>query len=459
MNRIKSLNPQYVFILLGLIYGIAFLLLIPPFQVPDEYEHYYKAWDISNGNIIPEKIGNKAGVYLPESVKIMTDNVYQKWKYFILNNQELDMEYLLSLPLESDNDVFVDISKYAVVTYSPIPYIASALSMAAGKMFNLSPLLLMYLGRLGNLILWLFVTFLAIRITPVFKWGFLAIALMPMTLFQAASLSADGVTLALSFLIIAIFLKLALDESIEKINTKHILILVLISLILSLAKLPYVMLILLFFLIPSAKFESKRQMFMIFGLLSLVTVLAIAIWNFMVNGLYMPLDPGVSIKDQLFYVLHNPVDYIHVLMNTSSKYAVEFPIISVGSWAYLDTPLSKWIYGIYFLVLFIIAIFDKNSFKINFKQRYIILGVFLLITSTIFFLEYLTWTYVGAQVIHGIQGRYLIPILPLLFLFLYENGSDTKSRILVESMITLFIIFILSKVVSIFINQYYAFYF
>lgn len=201
-----------------MIYGIAFLVLIPHFQVPDEYEHYYKAWDVSNGNLIPERIGNKAGVYLPESVKIMTDNVYQKWKFFILNNQKMDMEYLLNLPLESKNSVFVDISKYAVVTYSPIPYLASSLSIAAGNAFNLSPLILMYLGRLGNLILWLFVTYLAIRITSILKWGFLAIALMPMTLFQTTSISADSITIALSFLTIAIFLKFSLDESIKKLT-------------------------------------------------------------------------------------------------------------------------------------------------------------------------------------------------------------------------------------------------
>jgi uncharacterized membrane protein len=459
MNRIKSLNPQYVFIVLGLIYGIAFLVLIPPFQVPDEYEHYYKSWDLSNGNLIPEKIGNKAGVSVPESVKIMTDNVYQKWKYFILNNQTMDMKYLLNLPLQSRNNVFVDISKYAVVTYSPLPYLASALSMAVGKVFDLSPLILMYLGRFGNLLLWLFIIFLAIRITPVFKWGFLAIALMPMTLFQAASLSADGVAISLSFLTIAIFLKLALDENIKKINTKHILILISISLLLGLAKMPYIMLILMFFLIPSRKFDGKKRMFQIFGLMFLLAVLIIALWNFMVNGLYMPLDPGISIKDQVFYILQYPIDFIQTLLNTSSKYAGELPGIVIGNWAYANSPIPNWIYSIYFFALVLISAFDKSSFKMKIKQRYTLLGLFLLITGTIFFLEYLTWTYIGAQVIHGIQGRYLIPILPLLFLSLYETGTRTKNRILIESMIILFIILILSKVVFIFINQYYAFYF
>ncbi|MGB9978983.1 DUF2142 domain-containing protein [Methanobacterium sp.] len=459
MNRIKSLNPQYVFIVLGLIYGIAFLVLIPPFQVPDEYEHYYKSWDLSNGNLVPEKIGNKAGVSVPESVKIMTDNVYQKWKYYILNNQSMDMEYLLNLPLQSRNNVFVDISKYAVVTYSPLPYLASALSMALGKLFDLSPLILMYLGRFGNLLLWLFIIFLAIRITPVFKWGFLAIALMPMTLFQASSLSADGIAISLSFLTIAIFLKLALDDNIKKIRIQHILIMILISLLLSLAKMPYIMLILLFFLIPSKKFESRMKMFQIFGLMFLLAVLIVALWNFMVNGLYMPLDPGISIKDQLFYILQYPLDFIETLLNTSSAYAGGLPSIVVGNWAYANSPIPNWIYGIYFFGLVLIAAFDKSSFKMSIKQKYVILGSFLLITGTVFVLEYLTWTYTGAQIIHGIQGRYLIPILPLLFLSLYENGTITKNRILIELMIILFIILILSKLVFIFIGQYYALYF
>ena len=459
MNRIKSLNPQYVFIILGLIYGIAFLVLIPPFQVPDEYEHYYKSWDLSSGHLIPEKIGNKAGVSVPESVKIMTDNTYQKWKYYILNNQSMDMGYLLNLPLRSNTNVFVDISKYAVVTYSPLPYLASALSIALGKLFDLSPLLLMYLGRFGNLLLWLLIVFLAIKITPVFKWGFLAIALMPMTLFQAASLSADGTAISLSFLAIAIFLKLALDDNIKKITTKHILIMVLISLLLGLAKMPYIMLILLFFLIPSKKFEGRTKMFKIFGLMFLLAVLIVAFWNFAVNGLYMPLDPGISLKDQLLCVLHYPVNFIETMLNTSSQYAGDLPFIVVGNWAYANSPIPHLIYYMYFFVILLIAAFDKGSFKISLKQRYIILGSFLLIAGTIFLLEYLTWTYTGAPVIHGIQGRYLIPILPLLFLTLYEKCERTKNRLMVELMMSLLIILILSKVVLIFINYYYMLYF
>ncbi len=458
--NIKSLNPQYIFVIVGLIYGIAFLITVPPFQVPDEYDHYYKALDISNGNIIPVKIGNNmAGVYVPESAKILTDSIYQKWTFFIKDREKIGIYSLLNLPYNNDNKVFVDISKFMVITYSPVPYLAAVLTITLGKMFGLSPLVLLYLGRFGTLLLWLLVIFLAIKTTPVFKWVFLAISLMPLTLFQAASLSADSLTIALSFLTIAIFLKLSLDKNIKKIDTKHVLILILISLLLGLTKLPYVLLFFMFFLIPAHKFGNKKRMILIFGLIALLTILLVGTWNAMANGLYMTINPGVSAKDQLFFVLLHPLDFIQILINTLFAFNLGmFPFIIVGVWGWPDMPLPYWVYIIYFFALFAIAILDKNPIKITSIQKYIILGLFLFITLTIFLTEYVTWTSVGAPVILGVQSRYFIPILPLLFVILYRRGSNNKNRPLPESIITVFIIFSLSTVVFAFINQY-VFYF
>lgn len=457
--NIKSLNPQYIFVVVGLIYGIAFLITIPPFQVPDEYDHYYKALDISNGNIIPVKIGNNlAGVYVPKSAKILTDNIYQKWTFFIKDKEKIGIYSLLNTPYNSDDKVFVDISKFMVITYSPVPYLAAVLIITLGKLLDLSPLVLLYLGRLGNLLIWLLITYLTIKITPIFKWVFLAISLMPLTLFQAASLSADSLTISLSFLTIAIFLKFSLDNSIKKIEMKHVLILILITLLLGLTKLPYVLLFFMFFLIPARKFRDKKRMFLIFGLIALFTILLVVTWNIMVNGLYMTINPGVSAKDQLFFVLLHPFNFIQILINTLFTFNLGiFPFIIVGVWGWPDMPLPYWVYIIYFFALSVIAILDKNSIKIIPIQKYIILGLFLFITLIIFLIEYVTWTSVGAPVILGIQSRYFIPILPLLFLFLYRNGSN-KNKILPESMITVFIISILSVVVLAFINQY-VFYF
>ncbi len=67
--------------------------------------------------------------------------------------------------------------------------------------------MIIYLARFANLLLYVLIVYSAIKLTPVHKWVFFLLALMPMTLYEAASLSADSFTIAVSFLLIALFLK------------------------------------------------------------------------------------------------------------------------------------------------------------------------------------------------------------------------------------------------------------
>ena len=223
VNKFRDINPQTAFLIIGLIYGFGFLIVTPAFQVPDEYEHFYRSLYVSEGHIVPEKLGDISGVYVPESVKYTSDTVNQEWYTFLQEkNNKTNLTSLLYLPFNNKNMVFEDISRIFVITYSPVPYIISAFVIDIGKSFNLAPLALMYVGRLANLLAWVFLTYLAIKITPIYKWVFFMLALLPMTLFEAASLSADSFMLGLSFLIIAVFFKYAFDDSITKISIKKI---------------------------------------------------------------------------------------------------------------------------------------------------------------------------------------------------------------------------------------------
>jgi uncharacterized membrane protein len=87
-------------------------------------------------------------------------------------------------------------SKVFAALYPPIPYIASASVMFIGKLLNFSPLDLIYPARLVNLFLYTLIVYMAIKLIPVHKWVLLLLALMPMTLYEAATLSADSFTIA-----------------------------------------------------------------------------------------------------------------------------------------------------------------------------------------------------------------------------------------------------------------------
>ena len=227
INRITNIKPQTIFLIIGLIYGLGFLFANPPLLgVDNEGEHYDKALYLSDGYVIPRIFDKHAGYYVPEGAYNLEVNFYT-----LRNLHEKikvnDISLLFNQPLNESNKVFTDIdpnppipstavSFSAIITYSPIPYLASAFAMIIGKILSFSPIFLMYMGRLANLFVWLLFIYLAIRITPVHKWVLLMLSLMPMTILAGSSLSADSFTIALSFLVIAVFLNFAFNNNIKK---------------------------------------------------------------------------------------------------------------------------------------------------------------------------------------------------------------------------------------------------
>lgn len=475
MNKFRDINPQTAFLIIGLIYGLGFLLATPAFQVPDEYEHFYRALYVSEGHIVPEKLGNISGVYVPESVKTTSNTVNEEWHSFIMDRKnKTDLAPLLDLPFNSKNMVFEDISRIAVITYSPVPYLISAFAIDIGKLFNLSPLVLLYIGRLANLLAWIFLTYLAIRITPVHKWVFLMLALIPMTLFEAASLSADSFLLGLSFLIIAIFFKFAFDGDKKKISIKDIYILFILLLLIALAKSNYFLLLFLIFLIPKEKFGNRKNIFLVTGFLFLAIGAVVGIWYLLTKGLYVPIVPQVSISGQLTYILGDPFRFPYVLINTFIERGLSYQLLFVGNF-WLDIPLPMWWLGTYLITIIPVALLDKNKMNITRNQKLISAVIFIVNFIAACALVYITWTSVGQNIIDGIQGRYFIPILPLLFLLLYrirdfENyyKKINRDRLIIKDkpvikiirenlnlILIAYIVIFLSITLLIFITSYY----
>ncbi len=446
-----------------MIYGIGFLFVTPAFQVPDEYEHFYRAVYVSEGHIVPEKLGDKSGVYVPESVRIASLIVSDEWHSFINDrSNKMNLTSVFNIPFKSKYMVFEDISRIAVVTYSPVPYLVSGFAISLGKLFNLSPIILMYIGRLANLLSWVLLTYYAIKIIPVHKWVLFMLSFIPLTLFEAASLSADSFMLGLSFLIIAIFFKYALDSSEKKINIKDVYILFVILLLLALSKQVYFVLLLLVFFIPFEKFGSKKRMIIIVTFLIFSILLITGLWNFLVKDLYVPIVPQISITGQIFYVLGDLFRFPFVMLNTFMQLGLSYQLLFVGNFV-LDIPLPVWWIGIYLFTILPVSLLDKSHFEITFKHKLVSIITFILISVLICAFVYVSWTPVGQNTIDGIQGRYFIPVLPLLFILFYKMSyfKDIEKKILLiignnlNLIITSFVTIYLSITLLIFITSYY----
>jgi len=460
--KLGNIPPELIFLLIGLIYGIAFLFITPPFQVLDEDSHFFKAVGLSEGYVIPEKVGNKSGVYVPEGTLDLVNAFFPKKDVYFKDKLEVnDIISKLNINL-GENKKFADLSNTAVVVYSPVPYIISAFAIKIGEFLNLAPLILMYLARFGNLIFWIFLVFVAIRITPIHKWVFLTLALMPMTIFEAASISADSLTIALSFLIIAYILKLAMDTS--KFTAKNFFILFIVGLLIASTKSIYILLLFFFLIIPTSKFKNYKMKYGVFFGIFIPIGLLSGFWILLYNGLYVPIFPTWSIFGQISYVIHYPMTYLIILLQTFTDFGMAYLVMFVADLGHFAVNLSTILSLIYIFVLIFVAAIDKERLQFDLKQKMNGFVIFIVTIFVIMTFEYLTWNPVGYNIILGVQGRYFIPIAPLFLLLFYNNLENVlilgktlpfKMNKYFKWIITGFIVFILSLALLLIISQYY----
>jgi len=412
--------PEKAFVLLGLIFGILFLLITPPSQVPDEQSHLYRAFQISELQIIAIREKKQIGGPLPANLVDTAQRVSEGVSGHPQMKQKPEEIFSrLNLPLESKKRIFGYFPNTSL--YSPIPYLPQAFGIALGKLIGVSPIILMYMGRIANLLVWIFLVYFSIKIVPGIKWLLFLLALTPMSLFQASSLSADAFTNGISFLFLSTILYHALDKH-TNIKVANIYLIYLISVLLSLSKIAYFPLIFTYLLIPKNKLGNTKRYLQIFALLIVLNFGAIAIWSLATKHLYIPLLPGVAPTEQVLFIINHPLKYIQIVINTILRYGWLNIREFIGVLGWLDTLMPKFQYYLYLIILFIVALTNKSQeIIIHNWQKIIIFIIFVVNLVLLMTMLYMSWTSVGANLIKGVQGRYLIAFFPLFFILFYNH--------------------------------------
>lgn len=453
--------PEIVFGCIGLVLGIFSLTITPPFQAPDEQIHFYRAYQISTGQMLGQKQGNISGGFIPKSL-VTTVNKSEFERVRFTHGERTSVEQILDLlhiPLDRSQEIFVWFGD--AVPYTPLPYLGQATGIAIGKFFDAAPIVLMYLGRLANLCIGVFLIMVAIRLLPTFKWFFALVALMPMPIFLMGSLSPDGLTISLAWLCIALLLHYALDPG-AALGRRDKLIIVALFIAMSLVKTAYIPLLGLFVLIAINKFGTKKQYIAFFSFLISACMLMIVLWFVLVKQVYVPSQwHGGNPDEQIRMVLSNPFKLAWLIILDLNTFGSKY-IWSIGTLGWLSTPLPVYLINLWFSALLIVALVDSNdtvSIKIEHKIK--IFLVLCAVIFAIFGLLYINSTPPGGTGFL-VQSRYLLPMYPLVFLLLYNNGIATmlkaQSVVVYEMVflsIPLFVIFSGVITYTVLIGRYY----
>lgn len=424
------MRPERFFVLTSLLFGLAFLVGTPPFQVPDEPAHFYRSYAISEGELWAQRGAGEIGALLPASV----EEIGMGLRGDLPGNPHLkvrpeEIRRAFRVPLEEERRTFVDYRTSAQL--SLVPYLPQAAAIAVGRWLGVSPLGLLYAARLVNLLVATALIAVALRRLPAYRWLLTLLALTPMSLFLRGSASADALTIAVAFLLAATVARLAWGEEVRS-GWREMALLTACAAALCLTKPVYVPIACIVLLIPASRFPGGRRgpALAVFALV-VGSAFALAVATGRAMDLPLRLDTVVDRDRQIQDALANPPRVAGILVTDYLLQGDRYVAQMVGQLGWLDVNLPKPFLWSFLILLGWLVLFDgRREVEVSRRQR-VLLGLVTLATMTLISAaQYATWTPYGADFFEGIQGRYFIPLAPAVVWLLHTRRYQADPHVL-----------------------------
>lgn len=429
---IKKEKIEKIFLKIMIPIGILYLFLVLPNRVPDEDEHIYRAYNISNFKIIPKT--NDKG----EAITLVPEFLLENNRYEINNYTKL----LKTLNKETDYNK-VKHTFNSAQAYSFIQYIFSAISFLISRVLGINIFTGIYLARLLNFTVFLVLAYVALKIIPFGKILLFVYMFSPIFLQQIISVSADSLLNSVSIIYISYILYLLCNKK-ELIKQQRI-ILAILTLYLALSKYVYFPLIFInLLLIFNKNMNKKDKVFII--IISVISVI-LALGNYYISTLYNDTrarmtEYNVNSVEQIKFLINNPGRIPSILYQTlkieTPRWIREFFGASLD-WLILSIPKKIYYTYAFVLIVSIFLEFKETDKKLEIKQNIYNIIIFGAIVSLILLGLYMTWSSVGCFIIEGVQGRYFIPIA-ILFLLSIKNYKISIKNKYVNLLVPIFII-------------------
>ncbi len=395
-----------------LLLGTAYLFVMPPHSAPDEPAHFGTAYAYTNRLLGQEGKDEKGYAYVRKEDMIYNEAQKSPSAY----SYQLFWEYFCSMAKDGEKTTFASRTVNGVW---PLAYLPQIVGILLSRLLHLGGVPLFVLTRAMALLFYAVCGYQAVKRIP-FAKGMLALALLlPISLELGASCSYDCTMLALSYLFAGEVWHCIYKK--EQIVWKDWLLMAGIAVLVVPLKIVYWPLFALCLLIPAEKCTSVKSLWagrvgvLGGGLLSLLAIrLSSMIYYLTRTSFYAAKGQwqGISMSD----VLAHPAMAVRLLAESFRSQGDFYLTTMVGGrLGWLDTEIPDYlVYGFLFL-LFLAAVKTAGEKQyIQAKARLLAAGLSAAVILAIFGVFLITWTAAGADRIDGVQGRYFLPVLPVL---------------------------------------------
>ncbi|HET6318187.1 MAG TPA: DUF2142 domain-containing protein, partial [Chloroflexota bacterium] len=279
--------------------------------------------------------------------------------------------------------------------YTLVPYLPQTLVGIAARLFELRPLVVFYLGRLANLFAALTLVGLAMRVATELVAPIAAATLLPETLSEFASWSADPLTIALAFLLTAML-------AAERITWATAVT----AFFLGLCKPAYFLIALLVLL---TRVRPRLKAAVVASSL-LGTFLA---WAYNSLGAYnQRIGVPVEARAQLACIVGEPLRFVRIFLHDVTEHGWTYLEQMTGRFgSVLQVQPSALLPWAELVLLLAVAMTGAPSLRAAFRVSAAV--VIALTIGGILLATFLFSSIACGEAIEGVQGRYFLPLLPL----------------------------------------------
>ena len=416
-------------------FGLIYLLILPAFSAPDEPDHFVSAYKLSNQMLLQEPTDEYGNVLV---------RIGDYGDFVVRPGRETYGKIYGSLFDFSNNDATLVAQGGADDAGGGIMgHLPGAIGITIARLLKLNKSMLLMLGRLMGLLFYSFCVFWAVKKMPFGKMVLFVVSMFPMTLEEASSFGYDLVVNGLVFFVIAYILNLIYEKQMVSLND---IVMVSISLfLLAPCKAIYIFIAGLWILIPKEKFQQNKMKKEKCKLITIFIVFTSTLLpNILVN---MRKVSGISSNSGLVSwagergygmgdVLQNIPYSIYVFVNTLIKNTEYYINTLIGSrLGWLEITISQFIITGFLIILVLEFFREKEHYVIKTKERVCYGVIASLISLAVLAAMWLAWTPISYATVQGVQGRYFLPMVPLLYLMMANN-----KRIRIKSSINMNVI-------------------
>jgi hypothetical protein len=423
-------NAHWVCAALMLLLGAAYVFITPPGAVADEEAHLAKIVRLSEG--MP--FGGSGSEPLPDTRKMYGPFWGYSHNKTAFTGEELSAQLSKKLACDATSTTLPRGADGYFPHQYLLPGAAFKASCAMGATFGF----FLYSARMLNLLLSIVFVVLALRYAVRGKWALFAIALLPMSLFQMGSLSADSLTISLSIAWLGLVSGIAGDKVTP---TRIMPMLWALSLAIAFLK-PGTAWILICLAFCKPAFDRAGHSFgaAMLKFVALPWVIHAA-WTLLAAKGAGALA-GVDAVANAHSLSAEPSIFMHAWFNTFfSDRVLSLGKMLIGVLGWLDVYLSPWVYPAGGLALLATLWTNEDSMP---RMPYWIPPLALVLAAgsmaMIALPLFIYWSPVELGFIQGLQGRYFIATAAFALVWCSFRSTPPIRALLVSVILVLIVV-------------------